>query len=167
MGRQSRDPTPAIVAALVAVIPCAIVLAPVLISTGHVPPLMFWGTAILTVLMFGIFVPYIDLLSGNHEALLAAVLAVAGVSLFAIGIRESRFSDMQPRPDSIFYILDANSGHATWASLDRPEPCSRRIARAPDSRERIAGARFRRSRAQALRRCGTLLPAQCRRDDRG
>ena len=40
-GRQSRDPTPAIVAALVAVIPCAIVLAPVLISTGHVPPLMF------------------------------------------------------------------------------------------------------------------------------
>ena len=39
--------------------------------------------------------------------------------LFAIGMRESHFSDTQPRPDSIFYILDATSGHATWASLDR------------------------------------------------
>ncbi|MGC1344181.1 MAG: M20/M25/M40 family metallo-hydrolase, partial [Candidatus Binataceae bacterium] len=116
---QSRDPIPAIVAALVAVIPCAVMLGLDFISTGDATPLMFGWSAVLAVLMFGIFIPYIDLLSGNHEALLAAMLAVAGVALFAIGMRESRFSDTQPRPDSIFYMLDANSGHATWASLDR------------------------------------------------
>jgi len=69
--------------------------------------------------MFGIFIPYIDLLSGNHEALLAAALAIAAVAIFTIGMHASRFSDTQPRPDSVFYTLDANSGRATWASLDR------------------------------------------------
>lgn len=118
-GRQSRDPIPAILATIVAVIPCAVMLAPIFVSTGDATPMMFWVSAILTVLMFGIFVPYIDLLTGNHEVLLAAALAVAGIVLFTIGMRDSRFSDAQPRPDSIFYMLDANSGRATWASLDR------------------------------------------------
>jgi hypothetical protein len=117
--QQSRDPTLPIVAALVAVIPCAVMLAPGLIPIGDATPMMFWASALIAVLMFGIFIPYVDLLSGNHEAVLAAVLAVAGVLLFAIGMRESRFSDTQPRPDSIFYLLDANSSRATWASLDR------------------------------------------------
>ncbi len=118
-GLQSHDPILAIAATLIAVIPCAVMLAPGLIPTGHATPMMFWASALIAVLMFGIFIPYIDLLSGNHEALLAAVLGAAGMLLFAIGMRESHFSDTQPRPDSIFYILDANSGHATWASLDR------------------------------------------------
>ncbi|MFZ1888992.1 MAG: M20/M25/M40 family metallo-hydrolase [Candidatus Binataceae bacterium] len=116
--QQSRDPTLPIVAALVAVIPCAVMLGPIFIATGDATPAMFGWSAVLAVLMFGIFIPYIDLLSGNHEGLLAAVLAAAGVLLFATGLRESRFSDTQPRPDSIFYMLDANSSHATWASLD-------------------------------------------------
>jgi len=71
------------------------------------------------VLMFGIFIPYVDMLSGNHEGLLAAAIAVAGIALFFIGLRAGRFSDAQPRPDSIFYLLDADAGSATWASLDR------------------------------------------------
>jgi Peptidase family M28 len=123
IGRQSRDPIPAIVATLVAIIPGMVILGPAFLSTAHAILILSWLCAILAVLMFGIFIPYIDLLTGNHEALLAAVLAVAGVALFAIGIHENHFSDTQPRPDSIFYILDANSGRATWASLDRtPDP---------------------------------------------
>lgn len=118
-GRQSHDPISAIAATLVAVIPSAVMLAPRLVPAGHATAMMSWASALIAVLMFGIFIPYIDILSGNHEALLAAVLAAAGVVLFAIGMRESHFSDTQPRPDSVFYILDANSGHATWASLDR------------------------------------------------
>ncbi|MHB8383196.1 MAG: hypothetical protein ACYDC3_12770, partial [Candidatus Binataceae bacterium] len=115
----TRDPIPAILAALVAVIPCAIMLAPIFLATGDGTAMMFSITAVLSVLMFGIFVPYIDLLSGNHEALLAAVIFVAAIALFMTGVGEGHFSAAQPRPDSIFYIVDANSGHAAWASLDR------------------------------------------------
>jgi hypothetical protein len=116
---QARDPIAAILATLAAVIPCTVMLSPVFLTAADGTPLMFGFSAVLTVLMFGIFLPYIDLLCGNHEGLLAATLAVAGAVLFVIGLRQGRFSDAQPRPDSIFYLLDADSGRATWASVDR------------------------------------------------
>ncbi len=119
--RQSRDSIAPILAALIATIPCAVMIAPTFAPAGDATAMMFLLSAVLAVLMFGIFLPYVDLLSGNREGLLTAGVAVAGVALFAIGIRESRFSNAQPRPDSIFYMLDANSGDAIWASLD-PAP---------------------------------------------
>jgi len=121
--RQTRESIAPIVAALVAVIPCAVIIAPVFSGIGDASQGGVGLSAIRAALMFGIFLPYIDMLSGNHEDLLAGALGVAAVAMFVIGIRQGRFSDTQPRPDSIFYMLDANAGHAVWASLDRaPDP---------------------------------------------
>ncbi|HVA79559.1 MAG TPA: M20/M25/M40 family metallo-hydrolase [Candidatus Binataceae bacterium] len=118
-GAKSRDPIAAIAAALLAVIPCALMIAPVFAITGDGTALMVNFGAMLAALMFGILIPYLDLMSGNHERLLACALGAASVAMFVIGIRHGRFSDTQPRPDSIFYVLDAASERAVWVSVDR------------------------------------------------
>jgi hypothetical protein len=49
--------------------------------------------------------------------------ALTGLALMSGGSLARGFDDTHPRPDNIFYALDADSGQAVWASGDRaPDP---------------------------------------------
>jgi hypothetical protein len=41
-----------------------------------------------------------------------------GMILIAVGMAHSRYDSRHPKPDSIFYLLDANLGKASWMSFD-------------------------------------------------
>jgi hypothetical protein len=117
--RGARDPIAPTSATLIAVIPCTVILSPLFLVAADATAMMFAFSAVLSVLMFGVFAPYTDLLTSDHERMLAGALFIATLAMFVIGLRQGQFSATQPRPDSIFYMLDASNGSAIWASVDR------------------------------------------------
>ncbi len=117
------DPLFSIFAALAALIPCTILIAPGLFTNAEGTRGAMLLGVIMIALLFGFYIPYTDLLTERHERSVSVVLAIAAVLCFLGGIGASQFSKAHPRPDSIFYLLDSDSGKATWESLDRaPDP---------------------------------------------
>jgi len=74
--------------------------------------------ALVIILLAALLVSLLDLLlpAGRYWA---AGLAVAiGVVLLAVGFARSGFNADQPRPHTLFYALNADTGSAQWATLD-------------------------------------------------
>ncbi|MFP3939257.1 MAG: hypothetical protein ACLF0P_03025 [Thermoanaerobaculia bacterium] len=99
----------------------ALVWAPTLalvavgLQAGAVPVV-----AAVVALLLGLLSPQVDLAAaaGGRSWVLPAVVAVAGLGLLS-GVRASTgFSAQSPRPTSLLYAQDADSGEALWASFD-------------------------------------------------
>ena len=69
-------------------------------------------------LLLGLFGPQLYLLTRRSRWLLPAALIVISVGFLIAGSLTAGFSDRHPRPDNLFYALDANNGQAVWASTD-------------------------------------------------
>ncbi|PYS87926.1 MAG: hypothetical protein DMF64_21855 [Acidobacteria bacterium] len=77
------------------------------------------GLVMLAVaLLLGLFVPQINLMTMRRQWLLPAGLLLLSLSFIAAGSMTAGASKSRPQRDSIFYGLDANTGHAVWASTD-------------------------------------------------
>jgi Peptidase family M28 len=118
-GDGERGMSIPIAAATLALAPAIVLFAPVLDLSRDGTPMFLAAGAICAALLFGLAIPYLDLLASNSRWIAPAALGVAGIVLFACGKSASRFSPAQPRPDTIFYLLNANTGAASWESLDR------------------------------------------------
>jgi hypothetical protein len=108
-----------IAAATLALAPAILLFAPVLQLTCDGTPMFLAVGGIIAALLLGLAIPYLDLLAGDSRWIAPAALGVTAIILFAWGKSASAFSPSQPRPDTIFYLLNANSGEARWESLDR------------------------------------------------
>ncbi len=109
------------VCAAIALAPAIVLLAP-LIATGAEATLMFLMLAAFGVaLLFGLSIPYLSVLSGGRMLVLATALAAIAIALTIKGVSASAFDSRHPRPDSIFYLLDADAQQAEWVSVD-PRP---------------------------------------------
>jgi hypothetical protein len=117
----SRPPSPAAisVAAVLAMAPAIVLLNPLLHLSREGTPMFLAAAAILSALIFGLAIPYLDWLGGGSRWIAPGALVIAAAVLFEIGCHASAFSAEQPRPDTIFYLLDATTGSASWESLDR------------------------------------------------
>ncbi|MGH7865420.1 MAG: M20/M25/M40 family metallo-hydrolase [Candidatus Binataceae bacterium] len=113
-----RTPVPRSLVVLVGVVPGVILIAPLLAVTADGTMLFLLLESLLLALMFALIAPHTRFLSGATPALLAVMLAAAGVLLFAWGYLASGFGPSQPRPDSILYNLNANTNTAVFASFD-------------------------------------------------
>lgn len=112
----------AAILALVALAPGTVMLAPSFAASadGTMPFLVLCG--LTTALLFGLFIPYIDFLTSGRRWIVPAVLGVLAIAMFVKGNAASDFDASRPHPDSVFYFLDADRGHARWISLDsRPD----------------------------------------------
>ena len=108
--------------ALVGLMPATAMLASTLaLIQDGTPPLMMMS-AMTAVLLLGLYIPYMDLLTSGRRWMAPALAGAAAIALFAGAYRECKYSAAQPRPDSIFYLLDVDRTRATWECLDsRPD----------------------------------------------
>jgi len=73
----------------------------------------------VTALLFGLFVPQIQLLTARKRWLLPGILLLLSAGFLVAGGSTSGFSESHPKPDNIFYGFDAAMRQAVWASTDQ------------------------------------------------
>jgi hypothetical protein len=105
-------------------------LVPALVTIGFLAPALYAGTldgfeagvadkVALLVLLLGLLAPQLAAQILRRRWLPAA--ALAGVGLIVAGGAASGYDAEHPRPDTLFYTSNADTGEAKWATLD-PEP---------------------------------------------
>lgn len=75
-------------------------------------------SALLLVLLLGSLIPLLSLTAGRGAWALPSAAALAGIALVAAAVLTSGYGATRPRPDGVFYALNADSGKAVWASVD-------------------------------------------------
>jgi hypothetical protein len=115
----------------------AALLVPALVTIGFLMPLLYSATldgfeagladrVAFLVLLLGLLAPQLSLIArairGRWLPAAATLLAaLIGVGLLIAGNAASGYDASHPRPDTFFYYLNADTGEASWATLD-PEP---------------------------------------------
>jgi Peptidase family M28 len=74
--------------------------------------------ALAIVLMVGLLIPHLDLVAKPNRWVLPGSAAVLGLGLLLAGILTAGFDARHPRPNSILYALNADTGKAIWQSGD-------------------------------------------------
>lgn len=77
-----------------------------------------WVVAVLLVLLLGLLVPHLVLAARPNRWVLPGASVLVAVVLLLIGIVRPDFDAAHPKPNSLFYGLDANAGTAIWGSFD-------------------------------------------------
>jgi hypothetical protein len=107
---------------LVALAPGTMILAPSFSAPadGTIPFMLL--SELAAVLLFGLFIPYIDFLTCGQRWVAPCVMGLLAIALIVKGNAASSFTAAQPHPDSIFYFQDTDRERARWVSLDsRPD----------------------------------------------
>lgn len=117
--KQDRT-TPGQLAALYTfAVPAIVLLVPVLdILFIGLPPSAFAGVVILVVLLLALLLPHLDLIQAPNHWLLPGLAVVVSLLFVVLGSWTSGFDRDRPQPGNIFYVLNADSGKAVWASTD-------------------------------------------------
>lgn len=76
------------------------------------------GLAIVLALIAGLLVPHLGLVDAPSKWLPPAVALVLCVTLVAAGVFTSGYDGEQPKPNTIFFGLDADTGKAVWVTND-------------------------------------------------
>lgn len=100
-------------------IPALVLFVPAIYHISVALPLILSGAVmVLTLLVIGLLVPHLHLVTAQRKWLLPAASFLVTLGLLVAGTLTSGFDKEHPRPDHIFYGLDADTGKAVWASLD-------------------------------------------------
>jgi hypothetical protein len=108
---------PAVVA-LVGLVPGTAILAPAFTANADGTILFLMISGLTAALLFGLFIPYMDLLTSGRRWIVPTVSALFAIVMIVKGNADSTFDASRPRPDCIFYLLDSDRGQARWVSLD-------------------------------------------------
>jgi hypothetical protein len=72
--------------------------------------------AFMVALLLGLLIPQLDLLTRAHPWRVSGVALGICVVLLVAGSLTARSTPARPRPNAVAYLLDADSGRATWFS---------------------------------------------------
>ena len=131
---RSNPATPLVLS--LAATPALILVVPAIYHISAALPLILSGAVmVLVLLVVGLLVPHLHIVTSARKWLLPAAALVVTVALLVAASLTSGFDREHPRPDNLFYGLDADAGKAVWASLDSapdewtaqffPQPISR------------------------------------------
>jgi hypothetical protein len=120
---------------LVCAIPGILLFVPVIYLVYTAVTLAAAGILMVMVaLLLATLIPHLRLMSTSRTWLVPTLSAVVGVGFFTAGILTPVYRQDQPKSNNIFYALNADSGKATWASVDpRPDEwTSQFLSRQPE-----------------------------------
>ncbi|MBN3950372.1 MAG: M20/M25/M40 family metallo-hydrolase [Nostoc sp. NMS7] len=101
-------------------IPGIILLAPTIYVVFVALTLEFSGVVmVLVVLLLGLLIPHLCLMAIPNKWLLPTVSMLVSLSFILLGSFTAGFDAHHPKPNSIFYGLNADTGKAIWASADK------------------------------------------------
>lgn len=120
---------------------------------------MLAGSMVLLVLLLGLLTLQLEAVGRLWRWALPAVL-LAGLGSFAAATLTAGASPERPRPNSVLYLLDADSARARWVSLDaRPDAWTRQFLGDSPARGPLEGTRLTTGLAPlALHAAAPLLP---------
>jgi hypothetical protein len=89
---------------------------------------------VMVALLLATLIPHLRLMSTSRTWLVPALSSLVGAGFFTAGILTPVYRQDQPKSNNIFYALNADSGKATWASVDpRPDEwTSQFLSRQPE-----------------------------------
>ena len=70
-------------------------------------------------LLVGFLAPQVHIMTAHRSWLLPGAALVAALGLITAAMAKNGYDSNHPRADSIFYALNADTGKATWASIDQ------------------------------------------------
>ncbi len=73
---------------------------------------------VMVVLLLGLLIPHLSLMAIPNKWLLPTVSILVSLGFIAAGSLTAGFDVNHPKPNSIFYGLNADTGQAIWASAD-------------------------------------------------
>lgn len=77
---------------------------------------------IFTVVLLALLAPQLEVMTAHRKWLLPGACTVLSLSFISFGAFHSGYDALHPRPDSIAYWLNADTGKGSWISLDeRPD----------------------------------------------
>jgi hypothetical protein len=83
----------------------------------HFAPAYLIGVlAFLVAMVLGLLIPQLDLLTHTRRWGLSGVALLICVAFLVVGGLTARVTPDRPRPNAVAYLLDADSGDATWFS---------------------------------------------------
>jgi hypothetical protein len=98
-------------------LPALMIIAPSIYVMYHFALAPMIGVlAFLVSLLLGTLIPQIDMLTRTHKWRLPLVSMGVYLLFLFIGSLTASFSPENPRPNAVAYLLDADSGGATWFS---------------------------------------------------
>ncbi|MGH3144372.1 MAG: M20/M25/M40 family metallo-hydrolase, partial [Rubrobacter sp.] len=74
--------------------------------------------ALAIVLLLGLLIPHLDLIARPNKWVLPGAAAALGLGLLLFGSLTAGFDERHPKPNSILYALNADTGKAIWQSGD-------------------------------------------------
>ena len=95
-----------------------------------------WVVVVLLVLLLGLLVPHLALVARPNKWALPGASVLVAFVLLLIGIVRPDIDAAHPKPNSLFYGLDANAGTAIWGTFDAEpdEWTARFLSSHPESR---------------------------------
>ncbi|HET6977260.1 MAG TPA: M28 family metallopeptidase [Pyrinomonadaceae bacterium] len=120
IGRDQRPERKLLLVGYLYAIPVIIVFVPVIYQIFQALSLSMIGPLMLAVaLLCALLIPHLHLITTGKKWLLPSIAAVLGVGFIVAGLVASAASASQPEQDSLVYALNADTGKAVWASLDK------------------------------------------------
>ncbi len=77
-----------------------------------------YAVMVMVVLVLGLLIPHLYLMATANKWLLPAASVLISLGFIVAGSLTAGFDANHPKPNSIFYGLNANTGKAIWASAD-------------------------------------------------
>ena len=94
--------------------------------------------SIFTVVLLALLAPQLEVLTAHRKWLLPGACAVLSLSFISLGAHHSGYDAQHPRPDTIAYWLNADTGKGSWISLDeRPDGWTSQFLTGRIEREKI------------------------------
>ncbi len=101
----------------VGVIPGIILFAPSMVVMFHyAPTTMIYSTVFFAMLLLGLLIPQIDLITRTRKWWLPGMALLVTVGFLVAGSLTAGFDTEHPRPNAVAYMLNADTGQATWFS---------------------------------------------------
>jgi hypothetical protein len=113
---------------------------------------------VLVLLQLGLLIPHLDVMARANKWSLPVLAGLISVGFIAAGFLITGFDRQNPKPDNVFYALNADTGKAVWASLDgRPDGWTSQLLSAnPENKplseffqSNLSSLRFRQNAAPA------------------
>ncbi|HEX8719945.1 MAG TPA: M20/M25/M40 family metallo-hydrolase [Pyrinomonadaceae bacterium] len=101
-------------------VPAVLLLSPVVYNLYEALSLPAAGVvAVLVALLLGLIIPALGLYTPRRSWALPALATLAAFCLVAAALLTARYDRNRPKVDSVFYVLEADSGRGMWATADR------------------------------------------------
>jgi len=116
-GEYGRNTSKSVLILTVGALPGIILFVPSIYVMFHFALATLIGLlAFMVALLLGLLIPQIDLLTQNNSWRLSGVALVICLVFLIVGSLTASFSHEHPRPNGVAYLLNTDSGNATWFS---------------------------------------------------